>query len=234
MKSILKFATLILFPAVILFTSCKKIDQVSSATPRPQTIRPPYALAGPDQIIVLPKDSVTLDGSGSVDPDGKIVSYLWTEISGPGQVVITNANVDVTTITGFLDGIYSFKLHVTDDEGAVDDDIVQIMFIKNLIGFEYFFQQSWSSNDGAGADNDVYVTTLSLPDLFLPNISLEVSLLLESSTVWISVPKDRSPLATNSQYYYFIGSDVLFVYASYPGSFVQLIGKGVTVKIKFL
>ena len=48
----------------------------------PPPNQPPVANAGPDQT-VNSGDNVTLDGSGSTDSDGKIVSYSWKQISGP-------------------------------------------------------------------------------------------------------------------------------------------------------
>ena len=153
-------------------------------------------------------------------------------------MAITNANSEVTTIANFLEGDYSFKLTVTDDNGSVRDDIVGVKFIKQLSGFEYSFQQTWSFNEGPAADNDVYVTTNPSPDLFSnPNVPIQVSLLLNASVNWINVPKDTDTLGTNSKYYYYIGvgGDVwLYIYAYYPGSASELIGKGVTVKIRFL
>lgn len=47
--------------------------------------KPPIAVAGPDQVITLPTDSVLLDGRTSSDPDGTISNYLWTKISGPSS-----------------------------------------------------------------------------------------------------------------------------------------------------
>ncbi len=44
--------------------------------------KPPTANAGPDQVITLPTDSISLDGSASSDPDGTISERLWTKISG--------------------------------------------------------------------------------------------------------------------------------------------------------
>ncbi len=44
--------------------------------------RPPIAHAGKDTTIILPVDSVILDGRASTD-DKKIASYQWTKISGP-------------------------------------------------------------------------------------------------------------------------------------------------------
>ena len=45
----------------------------------------PTAIAGPDQVITLPTDSISLDGSASSDPDGTISEWLWTKIEGPAS-----------------------------------------------------------------------------------------------------------------------------------------------------
>jgi hypothetical protein len=47
--------------------------------------KPPTAVAGPDQVITLPTDSVSLDGMTSNDPDGTISEWLWKKISGPAS-----------------------------------------------------------------------------------------------------------------------------------------------------
>ena len=68
---------------------------------------PPIALAGLDQVIVLPKDSVYLDGSGSNDPDGTMDSWLWTKLSGPRSFEIANAADSQTIIRNLTEGYYS-------------------------------------------------------------------------------------------------------------------------------
>jgi len=50
------------------------------------------AIAGPDEIITLLTDSISLDGSASNDPDEAISKWLWTKISGPASFNIVNAS----------------------------------------------------------------------------------------------------------------------------------------------
>lgn len=86
----------------------------------------PVAAAGADQAIVLPTSSVTVNGSGSSDPDGTITNYLWTKLTGPATYTITSPASVSTTITGLVLGIYTFRLQVTDNDGASDTDTLQV------------------------------------------------------------------------------------------------------------
>ncbi|RYD93794.1 MAG: T9SS type A sorting domain-containing protein, partial [Sphingobacteriales bacterium] len=84
----------------------------------------PTANAGADQVITLPTSGVTLNGSGT-DTDGTISSYSWTKVSGPAATINT-ASAASTTITGLVQGVYEFKLTVTDNAGATGSDNVII------------------------------------------------------------------------------------------------------------
>ena len=82
----------------------------------------PSADAGPDQSIQTPVPegaSVTLDGSGSVDDDGTIASYVWS--NGASQIA-TGVNPTVDFPLGF----YVITLTVTDNDGITDTDTVVV------------------------------------------------------------------------------------------------------------
>lgn len=93
-----------------------------------QTNRPPVANAGADKTITLPTNSVTLTGSGT-DPDGNISSYQWTKIAGPSQFKIGSPNNTTTTISGLVQGKYSFQLKVTDSLKLSGVDTVNVTVI---------------------------------------------------------------------------------------------------------
>ncbi len=93
---------------------------------------PPTAIAGADQNITLPTNTVSLTGTGN-DPDGTITTYLWTKVAGPATGTITTANNAATTVTRLIAGIYKFELKVTDNNGATGRDTMQvIVFAPNI------------------------------------------------------------------------------------------------------
>ncbi|MBN8688851.1 MAG: DUF4990 domain-containing protein [Chitinophagales bacterium] len=85
----------------------------------------PSANAGADQVITLPVNTVTLTGSGT-DPDGSIVSYQWSKISGPATFSILSPAQSGTQINSLVQGTYVFRLIVTDNSGATADAFVTI------------------------------------------------------------------------------------------------------------
>lgn len=88
--------------------------------------QPPVANAGPDQTVMQPASTVTLDGSQSYDPGGSIASYSWVKVSGPGSVSISNGNTAKPTVSGLQAGVYVFQLTVTDSQGATSSDQVTV------------------------------------------------------------------------------------------------------------
>ena len=80
----------------------------------------PVANAGPNKILTLPENSITLFGTGT-DEDGKVVEYTWTQYGGP-TAVITNAHTATPTISGLTAGKYYFRLTVKDDDDATHFD----------------------------------------------------------------------------------------------------------------
>lgn len=90
---------------------------------------PPVANAGPDQT-VNKRVTVKLNGSGSYDPDGSIVSYRWRKISGP-LVRLLNASSAIASFRapvpkGGTPVKLVFELMVTDNSGSTAADQVLI------------------------------------------------------------------------------------------------------------
>ncbi len=119
MIRIIKVAVFFL-TALFVFASCKK-----EKSSQQSTNRPPVANAGTDQALTLPNDSTELSGSGT-DPDGNIVSYSWSQISGPALFIIVNPNIAVIKIKNLIQGAYVFEIKVTDNSGLSANDSVII------------------------------------------------------------------------------------------------------------
>ncbi|MBX2842436.1 MAG: PKD domain-containing protein [Flammeovirgaceae bacterium] len=95
-------------------------------TVKPDQNQAPTANAGEAIEIKLPISTVELDGSLSVDIDGKIESYLWTKIAGPDGDFIENDTLQVTKAINLFEGEYIFGLEVTDDKGKTGKDEVNV------------------------------------------------------------------------------------------------------------
>jgi predicted extracellular nuclease len=85
----------------------------------------PIANAGGNQTVLL-GSIVTLDGSSSVDPDGSIASFLWTQTAG-ATVSLSSTDVAEVTFTApnAADSL-SFTLQVTDDDGASSSETIYV------------------------------------------------------------------------------------------------------------
>jgi len=94
------------------------LDAAAAATLVSPNI-PPVAEAGPDRAVMI-YEEVSLDGSGSYDPDGSIVSYDWS--FGDGD---TGSGVTITHSYSTA-GTYEVSLTVTDGSGATDTDTLII------------------------------------------------------------------------------------------------------------
>jgi hypothetical protein len=82
-----------------------------------QLPQPPKASAGGDQMVF---DEITLDGSESVDPDGRIVSYEWHLKHQSNAAFSRDASGVTTTVSNLEPGYYGVFLTVTDEDGLTD------------------------------------------------------------------------------------------------------------------
>jgi len=87
--------------------------------------RPPIANAGPDQNNAS-DGTITLDGSGSYDPDGDTITYSWQQTNGSGAVVLSDSTAVNPTFAGIAGEWYIFELTVQDTAGLTDTDTVVI------------------------------------------------------------------------------------------------------------
>ena len=88
------------------------------------TNQPPTVTVEADQTITLPTNMLTLVGEGR-DAEGS-VSYAWSQSSGPSLAVLTGANTPELTIDELREGIYTFRLTVTDEANAISHGDVSV------------------------------------------------------------------------------------------------------------
>jgi len=85
----------------------------------------PSAIALTD-LAVRAGDSVELDARGSVDPDGSIAAYAWTQLEGTVVAVTGNGNGTAKFTAPPAVGELLFRVTVTDDAGATNSDVVRV------------------------------------------------------------------------------------------------------------
>lgn len=114
----------------------------------------PVADAGPDQTVIA-GESLILDGTGSSDPDGTIVSFDWA--FGDGGM----ANGAIVGHVYTTAGQFTATLTVTDDDGATDDDTAVVTVqspsqaidaLSDLVA-SFNFQQGISNSLDAKLEN---------------------------------------------------------------------------------
>ena len=114
-------------------------------------VAPPTANAGPDQALADADGSgtqdVALDGSGSSDTDGSIVSYAWQE---DGTTLATTATATVSLPVGS----HTLTLTVTDNGGATGSDTVVVVVAANEAPTANAgANQTVTDTDGGGAED---------------------------------------------------------------------------------
>lgn len=122
---------------VMVFVSCKKEKDVSISQPSPTSNRAPIANVGADVSIALSSCSdktgfADLDGSGSTDADGDILTFNWKKIYGPWSYLIQHPTSAKVRVEKLLPGEYAFELRVRDETGLTSKDTVLVKVQASL------------------------------------------------------------------------------------------------------
>jgi hypothetical protein len=109
------------FTTTTVTTTEYKVDYLTTAPGN----KAPIASAGNDVAITLPVNTVTLSAISSTDADGTIASYKWSQVSGPAATLAqSNTALNASNLT---QGVYVFRVTVTDNGGLVDNDEVNVV-----------------------------------------------------------------------------------------------------------
>jgi hypothetical protein len=115
----------------------------------------PVADAGSDQTVSA-GDTVQLDGTGSSDPNGDGLSYVWEHVGGPSVTLSDNTSATPTFTAPSLDSRVTlvFELTVSDDD-ASDTDTVNVTVEPATPGPVGGFENAPTDPDGDGLYEDV-------------------------------------------------------------------------------
>ncbi|MEP7258447.1 MAG: hypothetical protein ABI687_08665, partial [Flavitalea sp.] len=96
-------------------------------TPPPAGNQLPVVNAGADlSFPASVNPTPTLNGTSSKDPDGYIVAFAWSKVSGPSSFTMVTPDAGKTKLTNLVAGVYIFRLTATDNKGAIGTDDVQV------------------------------------------------------------------------------------------------------------
>ncbi|WP_176956091.1 malectin domain-containing carbohydrate-binding protein [Catalinimonas alkaloidigena] len=173
----------------------------------------PLASAGADQSVVDADnngvETVSLNGSGSSDSDGEIVSYVWSENGNP---LATGATPSVSLAVG----VHQITLTVTDDDNATATDQVQVTVTSPTVeeGFTLrlnaggptvsYQSETFTADQGSGYYNSEH--TYSNPGLSVPSLyQTERGSTADQGTLSyaIPVPNGRYTVRTHHAELYF-------------------------------
>ncbi len=118
----MKTLVLVLFSLFIciFFTACHK---------DPPANQIPVVQLSPDRNVEIKAeaglDTIHLSGTAT-DADGSIISYLWSQVSGPNTSLIQNPGSSTTIVSGLIAGTYVFQLSATDDDGATGTKSIEV------------------------------------------------------------------------------------------------------------
>ncbi len=127
---------------------------------------PPVAHVGYDLRVVLPEDSIRLNGTGT-DPEGGPITFYWKQIGNlPSVATISDPTSPDPLLSDLILGVYTLRLIVTDDNGLSDsvDQNVIVDIVGNIrpvanAGEDatILIPQTSYQLSGSGTDSDGYI-----------------------------------------------------------------------------
>ncbi|MCF7920671.1 MAG: choice-of-anchor J domain-containing protein [Candidatus Cloacimonetes bacterium] len=129
---------------------------------------PPVALAGLDQTVDELTD-VHLDGSASFDPDGDIITYLWT---APPQITLQNATTSTPSFTApDVTEDTDFMINLVCSDGTFNSPadmlIVTVLYVNHAPVIMLPDNLSFPEDGSLIVDFSAYITDIDPDDLTL-------------------------------------------------------------------
>jgi hypothetical protein len=118
----------------------------------------PFANAGPNRLITLPTNSADLNGSASYDRDGVIKSYVWRQVKGPSNSTLSSNSTPNIKVSNLVEGVYTYKLTVRDDDKAKASATVTVTIVKNKN------KATENAKSVATADNETRKSSIAIAD----------------------------------------------------------------------
>ncbi|MEW8029379.1 MAG: Ig-like domain-containing protein [Candidatus Thiodiazotropha sp.] len=182
-------------------------DQAEQDTPTPGEESPPVTeeTAPPDQVQtnqrptaritatqqVTAGETVTLDGSGSSDPDGDTLNFVWSQTQGTSISLVNTANPTLSFIAPNVEQAtaYTFQLQVND--GELSDSAAISITVSPMVDST---PPTIVSRTPQASATDVSVTTSISVDFDEPLLES----LINSQSLQLSV--DSSPVSASVSY----------------------------------
>lgn len=93
----------------------------------------PAADAGSSVSQSISPANITLNGSGSFDPDGDTISYSWTILQQPAEasVSLSDTSIATPTFSSMVPGDYEFQLVISDTAGHTSTATVTVSLVND-------------------------------------------------------------------------------------------------------
>ena len=92
----------------------------------------PVANSGDNQR-VKPGQTVFLDGTGSYDPNGATLSYLWTQLSGPIVPLSNPRSPTADFVAPYKPATHVFNLSVSNGTGLSSEDSITVLVVSDAV-----------------------------------------------------------------------------------------------------
>lgn len=156
-------------PQAMVFELTVNDGQGGSATDRVEITvaanNMPVADAGPDQGPIDAGNTITLDGTGSIDPENDALTYSWTQVSGP-TVTLTGANtVNPTFVAPNVQGTQNLVFQLVVNDGQTDSAPDTVTIAVRAVGTVTIVQRvvgddrSFTYTSSIGALNGTLTTS---------------------------------------------------------------------------